>query len=122
MSSTIRPSRREVTEKIINLLDQRDRINVDDALRAWYYNIRENGGYRLTPAGFQILCMANLSSWHVDLKNKDITKTSLLALDRKLNWPYYIDPRNKKLILFSSREATMATLYGDVTRWINSIN
>lgn len=91
-------------------------------MNTWYYNIRSQGGFRLTAMGFQALQTAAMNSWSIDINPRDLTKINLLALDRKLNWPYYIDSRRKKLVLFSSRDAMMATLYGDLQAWLHSLD
>jgi hypothetical protein len=111
--------RREVTQAVIDLLP--GTVDLDEAMRTWYYNLRSSGGFRLTQAGYQALCSAAVNSWSIDIKFRDFTKPALLALDRRLRWPYYIDTRQKKLVLFSSRDAMMATLYGDIKLWIDSL-
>ncbi len=50
----------------------------------------------------------------MDLDPKKINKKTILELDRKLQWPYYIDTKKRQIIFFSSREAMLATLYGDL--------
>lgn len=111
--------RREVTEAVIRQLPMP--VDLDEAMSTWYYNLRSSGGFRLTALGYQALKTAAMNSWSVDINLRDLTKASLLALDRKLNWPYYIDARLKKLVLFSSRDAMMATLYGDIKQWLESL-
>ena len=111
--------RREVTEAVIRQLPVP--VDLDEAMSTWYYNLRSSGGFRLTALGYQALKTAAMNSWSVDINLRDLTKASLLALDRKLNWPYYIDARLKKLVLFSSRDAMMATLYGDIKKWLESL-
>ena len=111
--------RREVTEAVILQLPVP--MDLDEAMTTWYYNLRSSGGFRLTALGYQALKTAAMNSWSVDINIRDLTKPNLLTLDRKLNWPYYIDARRKKLILFSSRDAMMATLYGDLKAWISSL-
>lgn len=111
--------RREVTEAVIRQLPVP--MDLDEAMSTWYYNLRSSGGFRLTVLGYQALKTAAMNSWSVDINIRDLTKPNLLTLDRKLNWPYYIDARRKKLILFSSRDAMMATLYGDLKAWISSL-
>jgi hypothetical protein len=44
----------------------------------------------------------------------------LLELDRKMQYPYFIDYKNKRMIMFSSRDAMMATLYGDLATWLKN--
>lgn len=111
--------RREVTATVIQQLPVP--LDLDEAMNTWYYNLRPQGGFRLTTLGYQALNVAAMNSWSVDINPRDLTKSNLLMLDRKLRWPYYIDARRKKLVLFSSRDAVMATLYGDVKAWITSL-
>ena len=65
-----------------------------------------------------------LESWTLDLSS-GIKKKIVLELDRKLQWPYYLDfnPRKKtrRIVFFGSREAMMATMYGDLERWLASL-
>ena len=111
-------NKRELTQRLVDLLEEK--YDVDDALRSWYVNIRPTGGLRLTGIGYTVLKTLDLESWHIDLtKSKPMmSKRLLLELDRKLQWPYYIDVKNKQLIFFSSREAMLATLYGDLQTFL----
>lgn len=98
-------------------------IDLHQALTKWYKNIRTNGGYRLTDIGYTTLNNGEIESWSVDLNDikKIINKKTLLDLDRKIQYPYYLDFKNKKLILFSSKEAVMVLLYGDLQNWLNNL-
>ena len=113
--------RRDVTQTILDLLPAGHGITVDQAIKIWYYNLRETGGFRLTSVGYIALKAAGVQSWSVEIRFRDLTKKSLLTLDRKLQWPYYIDTKKKQLIMFSSREALMASLYNDVKAWLDSL-
>ena len=98
----------------------------------WWANIRPEGGMRLTRHGYEIMHdVLKLESWELDLSNQDdprhsrITKRTVFNLDRKLEWPYFLDfnPRKKtrRIVFFGSREAMMATMYGDLEKWLASI-
>lgn len=104
-------------------LDSSSRETVDQAMATWWVNIRRNGGYRLTYHGYTVLKnQLHLESWVFNLPDKMIlTKKIILDLDRKLKWPYFIDIRNKRILFFSSREAMMAVLHGDIARWLNTL-
>ena len=101
----------------------------DQALVTWWANIRPEGGLRLTKHGYEILHdVLRYESWSLDLSNQDnsaINKRTVLDLDRKLEWPYYLDfsPRKKtrRIVFFGSREAMMATMYGDLKKWLASV-
>ena len=105
--------------------------SIDHAMKTWWANIRNDGGLRLTQLGYEIMHdVLRLESWIMDLSNLNnqdpwrsrLTKKIMLDLDRKLEWPYYLDfnPRKKtrRIVFFSSREAMMATMYGDLERWL----
>ena len=108
--------RREVTALILELIP--DAPDIDEAMRTWYRNIRSSGGFRLTDLGYQSLIRAQIQSWQVDIRLRDLTRPGILALDRRMQWPYYIDVRGRRMIMFGSTEAMMVTLYGDVMRYL----
>ena len=103
-------------------------------MMTWWANIRPEGGLRLTRQGYDVMHgILKLESWQLDLSDLDdakmfrsrVTKRTILALDRKLEWPYYLDfnPRKKtrRIVFFGSREAMMATMYGDLQKWLDSL-
>lgn len=115
-------SKRDLTQQLIGLWTGEPAPVVDQAMLTWYCNIRPTGGLRLTDAGYQALKWLDLEQWTVPIADPKTTlnKSLLLALDRKLQYPYYIDYRKKQLIFFSSREAMLATLYGDVAQFLRN--
>lgn len=113
--------RHELTARVLEITGA-NTMTVDQAVSTWYQNIRSSGGYRLTESGYAAFMMANMTNWQVPIKPKEINKRALLDLDRKLDWPYYIDRRDRRLVMFSSRDAMMATLYGDIQAWLANTN
>ena len=115
-------TRRDITQTIIDLLPTDQKVSVDEAFRSWYQNIRDNGGLRLTTYGYQILQNLNLENWLINVP--DIKKCTqlpvLLDLDRKMKYPYYIDYRKKCIVMFSSKEAMLTTLYGDLQNFLKN--
>jgi len=124
----------EIVQKLLELLPESSRGSTDDAMVTWWTNIRRDGGLRLTNQGYHIMHdVLKLESWHLDLSEGDeqpnyrarITKRIVLELDKKLEWPYYLDfdarKKRRRIIFFNSREAMMATMYGDLERWLKSI-
>jgi len=104
----------------------------DRAMTTWWVNLRPEGGMRLTRHGYEIFHdVLQLESWSLDLSSENngfrtrLDKRTVLDLDRKCEWPYYLDinPRKKikRIIFFGSREAMMATMYGDLKTWLDSI-
>ncbi len=60
----------------------------------------------------------------IPLKSRFNQKT-ILELDRRLQMPYYIKvekQRVAKLIFFSSREAVLVNLYGDLEKFLDNYN
>jgi len=121
---------------------QRLLVDIPDALRepedramiTWWANIRRDGGLRLTHHGYEIMHdVLKLESWVLDLSDGNeprssrsrITKKIILDLDRKLEWPYYLDfnarKKRRRIVFFGSREAMMAAMYGDLERWLASL-
>ena len=96
----------------------------------WWANIRRDGGMRLTMTGYEMMHdVLKLESWELDLSDRPrpvLTKKLILAMDRKLEWPYYLDfnPRKKRnrVVFFSSREAMLATLYGDLESFLKNLS
>lgn len=111
----------ELTQAILDQLPPGHAHSVEDVINVWWMNIRANGGLRLTALGYEVLRLLKMESWTVDLDPRKINKLVILQLDRKLQYPYYIDAKKQKLILFSSREAMMATLYGDIAVWLKNL-
>ena len=114
-------SKSKLTKRLIELLPEDHKITPEEAMLHWYTNIRNNGGFRLTVFGYQAMKILGLDSWSVELDDIKITmdKTLLLALDRKLTWPYFIDYKKKEIVFYSSREAVMATMYSSIKNWLD---
>ena len=113
-------SKSKLTKRLVELLPEDHRISLEEAMLHWYTNIRNNGGFRLTVFGYQAMKILGLDSWSVKLTDIKITmdKSLLLALDRKLTYPYFIDYKKKEIIFYSSKEAMMATMYSSIKNWL----
>jgi len=116
-------TKHKLTKRLIELLPEDHRLSIEEAMVLWYTNIRNNGGFRLTQNGLQAMKILGLESWSVPLNDIKITmdKNLLLALDRKLTWPYFIDYKKKEIVFYSSREAVMATMYGSIKNWLDNM-
>ena len=101
-----------------------DAPGLDEAMRSWWQNIREDGGLRLTDVGYLVFsdCL-ELNSYTFELPEKLLTPRNLIALDRHMASPYYIvnNRKHNNMVMFGSREALMATLHGDMQRFIASL-
>lgn len=116
-------NKQELTRVLINLIDPPGLISLEEAMRTWYYNIRPSGGLRLTKTGYQVLRSLNIEHWKFSIDNKvaqSLNKRMLLLMDRNLQYPYYIDVAEKQIVFFSSQEAMLATLYGDLSDFLKN--
>jgi hypothetical protein len=112
-----------LTQELIHHYPDAPAIN--DAMRTWWKNIRNDGGLRLTYEGYCVFsnCL-ELNSYTFDLPVQLLTPKNLIVLDRHMASPYYIvnNRKHNHLVMFGSREAIMATLYGDMQRFIKSLS
>jgi hypothetical protein len=93
---------------------------VDDAMAFWWQNSR--GGWRLTYAGLKALKQYDIEHWEFDVPKLVASPSLLLALDRKLTAPYYLNiSKDSRICFFSGKEATMYALYQDVKRFVASL-
>ena len=115
-------SKSKLTQTLIDHLPDDHKVALDDALLYWYYNIRDNGGLRLTIHGYLAFKLLGLESWSIPLTDlkKTISKSILLELDRKMTYPYYIDFKNKQLICYSSKEAMYLNLYPSLAEFLKN--
>ena len=122
--------RLEIVQRLMPQIPMEYQQSTDSAMRTWWANIRRDGGMRLTDLGYEIMHeVLRLESWELDLRDRDhtiFTKRLIVDLDRKLEWPYYIEvsikKKRRRMVFFGSREAMMATMYGDLKQWLASID
>ena len=114
-----------LTQQLIELLPETDRVPVDTALPAWWFNIRRTGGMRLTGIGYDVLSR-RLDLEHYEYAITDpltFNKRLMLKLDRKMQMPYYIHTAKgipKKIIMFGSHEAVWVNLYGNLEQFLDN--
>lgn len=93
---------------------------LDHAQSLWWCNVRATGGLRLTQEGWRVFKKElDLESYSINLAKSEITKQFILALDRKLTAPYFIE--RDRIHLFGSREAVMALLHGNMSGYLASL-
>jgi len=122
--------RLEIVQRLMPQIPMEYQQSADSAMRTWWANIRRDGGMRLTDLGYEIMHdVLRLESWELDLRDRDhtiFTKRLIVDLDRKLEWPYYIEvsikKKRRRMVFFGSREAMMASMYGDLKQWLASID
>lgn len=116
------PSKLEITEKLVGMLESSPALTVDQAMVLWWANLRDNGGLRLTELGLQTFTEElDLESYTVEVPKEVLAdKRTILNMDRKISCPYFLDRKRKIMTFFGSRDAMMATLYGNVASWLRS--
>ena len=117
--------KRKLTEELIALLPEEDRISLKFAMSAWWFNLRRNGGMRLTSVGYSALAdMLDLEHYSYGIDDPHIfNKYLILKLDRKMQMPYYIDAVKgipKKIVFFGGKEAVMVNLYGNLSQFLDN--
>jgi hypothetical protein len=116
--------KRHLSQKLINLLPE-PHPTVESVLPIWWYNLRKNGGMRLTASGYTIF-VQSLDLEHYEYTINDpvtFNQHTVLDLDRKLKMPYYIHVVKgvpKKIIFFGSQEAMLANLYGSLSKFLQN--
>lgn len=121
------PTKREITQKVIEHLGDHCNFSPDQALHSWWKNLRESGGLQLSVIGYRIFQdHAGFEKFEFVMPRPSLNARTLLILDRHLQWPWTVvngtGRVEAKLVLFGSQEAVMATLYGDLTTWISSLD
>ena len=114
----------KLTQAVLDQLPKEHNMEVDTAMKVWWYNIRPSGGLRLTELGyFTFKRVMELESYAMEIDWTRFDRSTILKLDRCLHMPYYIEVKKKipvNIIFFGSREAMLARLYGDLTKFLDN--
>lgn len=117
--------KRKLTQELVALLPEHQRIGLDTAMRAWWFNLRKNGGMRLTSIGYTTFVKElDLEHYEYPIDNPMLfNQQTILDLDRKMQMPYYIHATKgvpKRIVFFSSREAVMVNIYGNLQQFLEN--
>ena len=114
----------KLTEILISQLPNDSEETVERAMNLWWYNIRRTGGLRLSEMGyFVIKKVLDIKSYEMSIDWSTFDQRTVLALDRKLQMPYYIKVKKKipeSIVFFGSREAMLAQLYGNLNKFLDN--
>jgi hypothetical protein len=115
----------KLTAELIALLPNEQRISAESARPAWWYNLRKNGGMRLTATGYEtFVTTLDLEHYQYNIDNPMLfNQQTVLDLDRKMQMPYYIHMTKgipKKIVFFGSRDAVMVNLYGNLQQFLDN--
>ena len=102
-----------------------DSITFEAARSMWWYNLRQDGGLRLTTLGYLALVNdVELVYYRYELKKTDVFNTrTIIELDKKLQMPYYIMADRgyaTHIIFFGSKEAMCAKLFDNLDRFLSN--
>jgi hypothetical protein len=116
-------SKRQLTEEILKTIPEESRPSIEMASKKWWVNLRDAGGLRLTDLGYKFLTdIGTFEKYQIPIPAIDLNQSLLLALDKKLQFPYYIKKKTKDsyIAFFSSKEATLVGLYGDIAQFLSN--
>jgi hypothetical protein len=77
---------------------------------------------RLTPEGHAVMKQLAVESYHFDIQPDQLVPRLLIQLDQRLQDPYFLkaDRRRPWIEFYGSREALLANLYGDLSRFLDN--
>ena len=118
-------NKKKLTEELVQQLDSELGHTVKRSIHTWWFNIRNNGGMRLTTSGYRVFCdELNLARYEFPINDPlNFNQQMILEMDSKLQMPYYIHAVKgipKKIIFFGSKEAVMINLYGDLKKYLDN--
>lgn len=117
--------KRKLTQELVALLPASQSVSADKAMTSWWFNLRKNGGMRLTGQGY-VTFVKDLELEHYEYIIDDpmqFTQQTILNLDRKMQMPYYVHAVKgipKKIVFFGSREAVMVNLYRNLQQFLDN--
>lgn len=118
--------KKKLTAELVQHLTDPYKVTESEALATWWHNLRNSGGLRLTEIGYKVFSkFLELEKYEYPLHPFTINGRMIIALDRKLQQPWYIQFHKKmpmSLIFFGSKEAMLANLYGDLEKFLDNYN
>ena len=115
----------KLTEQLVEQLDSELGITITQAMRTWWFNIRKNGGMRLTGPGYAVFTeQLDLTRYEWAIPDpQQFNQRVILALDKKIQMPYYISATKgipKKIVFFGSQEAVWLNIYGNLQQFLDN--
>ena len=116
--------KKKLTEELVQHLPDPFKVTAQEAIPMWWFNLRGGGGMRLTRMGYETFTkILDLEHYNYNVDPLVINSRMIIALDRKLQLPWYVKFEKKiptAIVFFGSKEAMMANLYGDLKRFLDS--
>ena len=91
-----------------------DAPTLNEAMRSWWQNIREDGGLRLTDVGYLVFSnFLELNNYTFELPEKLLTPRNLIDLDRHMASPYYIvnNRKHNNMVMIQKRTTTWVSFH-----------
>jgi hypothetical protein len=116
--------KKALTQQLVEQLPKELNIVWDVIYPLWWHNLRNGGGMRLTRLGYEtFINHLDLEHYNFPVEPFDINSRLIVAMDRKLQMPYYIETKKMmpiRIVFFGSKEAVMANLYGGIKKFIDN--
>jgi hypothetical protein len=117
--------KKKLTQELVELLPEEQRISSASAFNAWWYNLRSTGGLRLTTIGYMTFVdYLDLAQYEFRISDAhEFNLRTVIALDRQLKLPYYIVIKKGiplSVIFFGSKEAMLVNLYGNLQKFLDN--
>lgn len=117
--------KKKLTQELVALLPEEQRISPESAFSAWWYNLRSTGGLRLTITGYiTFVDYLDLAQYEFRIEDAhEFNLRTVIALDRQLELPYYIVIKKGvpvSVIFFGSKEAMLVNLYGNLQKFLDN--
>jgi hypothetical protein len=115
------------TQQLLKLLPDDHGLTDESAMRSWWQDFRPDSGLRLSLEGNYIMEQLKIESWSFELPVPYKGNPSqilpgaadLILLNKKLTCPYFLKiTKTPTLVFYSSKEATMFAMYGDVKKFL----
>lgn len=118
-------NREEITKQVLSQINPEYKLDdLRNAMSTWWVNIRDSGGLGLTERGNECFMEANLERYAFKI-DKPTPSLAVYAveIDRKFPSPYHLKyiKRDRYIIVYDTRIATMVQLYGSVSEYVNSL-
>ena len=114
----------KLTAELVKLLPESYVVTEAEACALWWFNIKRKGGMRLTRLGYDVFVnQLELDRYEYTVDPFSINSRMILALDRKLQQPWFIVSHKqmpRSIVFFGSKEAMMANLYGDLKKFLDN--
>jgi hypothetical protein len=116
-------TRHEYVQHVLEPVPAELRVDIEANLDDWWW-IATTDNWRLTWFGYSSLIDLRVECWEFDFGVREIPPWVYLKLSRNLTIPYYIvdNKKHNRLVVFDSRSAVIINLYGNLIKWIRSLD